>query len=171
MLSEKMQTALNAQINAEFHASYLYLAMAAYFEYENLPGFANWMHVQSDEERMHAMKFYGFVNDRNGRVLLRAIDQPKTEWAAPLEVFEAAFAHESKVTGMINNLVDLAMSERDHASNSFLQWFVDEQVEELQVVDAVIQDLKRVGDSPQGLFLLDRELGARSAAGADAAGE
>jgi ferritin len=161
MLSEKMQAALNAQINMEFFASYQYLAMAAYFESENLMGFANWMHMQSQEENMHAMKFYHYVNDRRGRVTLQALDMPKTAWSSPLETFEDALKHEQKVTAKINALVDLAIQESDHATNSFLKWFVDEQVEEEANVDAVIQDLKRIGSASQGLFMLDRELAQR----------
>jgi ferritin len=162
MLSDKMEKALNEQINAELYSSYIYLSMAAYFEAQNLLGFANWMHVQSREENMHAMKFYQFVNDRRGRVVLSAIAAPKTEWKSTVEVFEDSLHHEQKVTGLINKLVDLAISESDHATNSFLRWFLDEQVEEEANVDAVIQDLKRIGDSAQGLFLLDRELAGRS---------
>lgn len=161
MLSEKMQAALNAQINMEFFASYQYLAMAAYFESENLMGFANWMHMQSQEENMHAMKFYHYVNDRRGRVTLQALDMPKTAWSSPLEAFEDALKHEQTVTAKINALVDLAIQESDHATNSFLKWFVDEQVEEEANVDAVIQDLKRIGSASQGLFMLDRELAQR----------
>lgn len=167
MLSKKMQDALNAQINAELYSSYVYLSMAAYFESENLMGFANWMHMQSREENMHAMKFYTFVNDRRGRVLLDPIEGPQTEWDSPLAVFEDSLKHEQKVTGLINKLVDLAIKESDHATNSFLKWFLDEQVEEEANVDKVIQDLKRVGDSAQGLFLLDRELAGRTAEAAD----
>jgi ferritin len=167
MLSDKMQDALNAQINAELYASYLYLSMAAYFEAQNLMGFANWMHVQSREETGHAMKFYDFVYDRRGRVTLKPIDGPKTEWKSALEVFEDSLHHEQKVTGMINNLVNLAIGESDHATNSFLKWFVDEQVEEESNVDGVIQDLKRIADSPQGLFLLDRELAGRADEGGE----
>ncbi len=163
MLSEKMQDALNAQINAELLASYKYLAMAAYFEAENLLGFANWMHVQSQEENTHAMKFYHYIKDRRGRVLLRPLDGPKNDWTSPLEVFQAALQHEQHVTSLINNLMDLAISERDHATQSFLKWFVDEQVEEESNVDAVIQDLKRVGSSAEGVFFLDRELAGRTA--------
>lgn len=161
MLSQKMQDALNAQINAELLASYKYLAMAAYFESENLPGCAKWMHIQSDEERAHAMKFYAYINSRRGRVLLHPLEGPKNEWSGALEVFEAALKHEQMVTGMISSLMELAISERDYATQSFLNWFVDEQVEEEANVDAVIQDLKRIGDSAQGLFILDRELGQR----------
>lgn len=163
MLSDKMQGALNDQINMEFFAFYQYLAMAAYFESQNLLGFANWMHVQSNEEDTHAMKFYDYINDRRGRVTLKALETPKNDWSSPLEVFQDALKHEQRVTASINNLVNLAIQEGDHATNSFLKWFVDEQVEEEANVDAVIQDLKRVGDSSQGLFLLDRELAGRQA--------
>jgi ferritin len=162
MLSKKMQEALNAQINAELYSSYIYLSMAAYFEAQNLMGFANWMHVQSREENVHAMKFYKFVNDRRGRVSLQPIDGPKTEWENALAVFEDSLKHEQKVTGLINKLVDLAIKESDHATQSFLKWFLDEQVEEEANVDMVIQDLKRIGDVGQGLFMLDRELAARA---------
>lgn len=165
MLSEAMQAALNAQINAEFFASYQYLAMAAYFESEKLLGFANWMHVQSQEETTHGMKFYNYINSRRGRVLLKSIADPKTEWENALAVFEASLEHEQKVTGMINNLMNLALKEGDHATASFLKWFVDEQVEEEENVDNVIQDLKRVIHSPDGLFMMDRELGSRSGEG------
>jgi len=168
MLSAKMQDALNAQINAELYSSYLYLSMAAYFEAQNLMGFANWMHVQAREENMHAMKFYTFVNDRRGRVLLTAIDGPQTEWPSALAVFEESLHHEQKVTGLINKLVDLAIQESDHATQSFLKWFLDEQVEEEANVDNVIQDLKRIGESGQGLFLLDRELAGRAGTGGEA---
>jgi ferritin len=162
MLSEKMQAALNAQVNAELYSSYLYLAMAAYFESQNLLGFANWMHQQSDEENTHGMKFYRYINDRRGRVTLTALEGPKTEWTSPLAVFEDSLKHEQLVTGLINKLMDLAISESDHATISFLKWFVDEQVEEESNVDAVIQDLKRIGDAPQGLFILDRERAGRN---------
>jgi len=161
MLSENMQDALNAQINAELYSSYLYLAMAAYFESQNLLGFANWMHKQSDEENGHGMKFYHYINCRRGRVLLTQLESPKTQWKSPLAVFEDSLKHEQKVTGLINKLMDLAIGESDHATISFLKWFVDEQVEEEANVDAVIQDLKRIGDAPQGLFILDRELAGR----------
>lgn len=171
MLSTSMQDALNQQINAELHASYKYLAMAAYFESVNLMGMANWMHIQAVEENGHAMKFYHFVNDRRGRVLLRPIEGPPTDYPNALAVFEAALAHEQKVTGMINRLMDLAIKESDHATVSFLKWFVDEQVEEEANVDGVIQDLKRVGDSAQGLFILDREMAGRKAEAGDEAGE
>jgi len=163
VLSEKMQAAMNRQINAELHSAYLYLAMAAYFEHENLPGFAHWMRLQANEELAHALKFFDFIVERRGRVLLEPVGAVPTEWASPLAVFENALAHEQKVTGLIHGLVNLAVEERDHASDSFLQWFVDEQVEEEASADAVVQQLKLAGDSGVALLILDRELGARQA--------
>jgi ferritin len=159
MLTEKMQQALNDQINAELQAYYIYLSASAYFESENLRGFAAWMRNHSDEEMVHAMKIFDFIHSRRGRVTLQPIPQPKTEWGSALEAFEDALKHEQHVTQLINNLVELSTQEGDYASHSFLQWFVDEQVEEEEIVDEVIQDLKRVGDYGPGLFLLDRELG------------
>lgn len=160
-LSSPMETALNQQINAETYSAYLYLSMAAYFDSLNLPGFAQWMRVQTQEELVHAMKFFSFVNERNGRVLLQPIAGPPTDWASPLAAFEAAYEHEQKVTGLINNLVDLALQERDHASNIFLQWFITEQVEEEASANDIVQKLKLAGDNPHHLFVLDRELGTR----------
>ena len=162
MLNNKLQDALNAQINAELTAFYTYLSMAAFFEAENLPGFARWMHNHAQEEMAHAMKIYDFINERNGRVVLATIESPSTEWSSPLAAFEDAFQHEVKVTGLINQLVDLSIQESDHATNSFLKWFVDEQVEEEAVVDAAIQDLKRIGDFGPGIVQLDRELATKA---------
>jgi len=161
MLSDKLQDALNGQLNAEYYSSYLYLSMAAHFDSINLPGFAHWMKVQAKEELGHAMKFYEHVTDRRGRVTLSAIAAPATQWKSPLAAFEAAFRHEQKVTGLIADLVKLAAAEKDNATGIFLQWFVTEQVEEEKSADEVVQKLKRIGDSPQGLLLLDRELGQR----------
>ncbi|MCL4239003.1 MAG: ferritin [Anaerolineae bacterium] len=163
MLSEKMQAALNKQINAELHSAYLYLAMAAYFEHRNLPGFAHWMRLQANEELGHALKFFDFIVERRGRVMLEPVGAVPAEWASSLAVFENALAHEQKVTGLIHGLVNLAVEERDHASDSFLQWFVDEQVEEEASADAVVEQLKLAGDSGVALLILDRELGARQA--------
>lgn len=162
MLSSKMQDALNGQLNAELYSSYLYLSMAAYFLDLNLGGFANWMRVQAQEEDMHAMKFYNFLNERGGRILLKAIDGPPTEWDSPLAAFEAVLEHEQKVTGLINDLVELALAEHDHATNIFLQWFVTEQVEEEDSANDVIQQIKMIGEAKGGLFMLDRELGQRT---------
>jgi len=161
MSSKKIQQALNDQINAELYSTYLYLSMQAYFESVNLSGFANWMKAQTQEELMHAVKLYDFVNERNGRVLLNAIDKPPTDWKSPLDVFEQVFKHEQKVTELINNLVNLAADEKDHATVSFLQWFVNEQVEEEASADAVRQQLKLMESAPGGLFMLDKELAQR----------
>ena len=161
MLSEKMQEALNKQLNAELYSAYLYLSMAAYYYSINLNGFANWMKVQNQEETVHAMKFYQFINERGGMIWLDAIAKPPTTWSTPLEVFEETLKHEEKVTGLINNLVDLAMAERDHATNAFLQWFITEQVEEEASANEIIQNLKLAGNDPHALFMLDRELGTR----------
>jgi ferritin len=169
MLSDKMQGAMNQQINAELHSAYVYLSMSAYFENQNLPGFANWMRVQAQEELDHAMRFYNFIHERLGRVLLQPIADVPTEWDSPLAVFEAAFKHEQKISGMIHDLVDLAIQEKDHPANSFLQWFVDEQVEEEASADAIVQQLKLIGSSGQALFLLDREMAQREAGEEDEA--
>jgi ferritin len=160
MIPEKMQKALNEQVNAELYSSYLYLSMSAYLQSINLAGFASWMKAQALEEMYHAMKIYKFIEERQGRVTLGAIDKPPVEWESPLKVFEEAYAHEQKVTGLINNLVNLAIEEKDHASNNFLQWFVAEQVEEEDTADGVVQKLKLAGDG-NGLFLLDQEMGQR----------
>ena len=161
MLGKKKGKALNDQVNAELYSSYLYLSMEAYFQSLSLNGFAKWMRCQAQEELFHAMKMYDHINERGGRVTLAAIEGPQIEWKSPLDVFETTLAHEKKVTGLINNLVDLAISEHDHASNSFLQWYVNEQVEEEASADEVIQKLKLMGDIPNGLFMVDRELATR----------
>jgi ferritin len=162
MLNERMQEALNEQLNWELYSSYLYASMSAYFQSINLKGFANWMHVQALEELTHAGKFFNFINERAGRVLLQPIGGPPTQWESPKEAFVDALGHEQIVTLRINDLVNLAMDERDHASNIFLQWFVTEQVEEEASVDEVLQQLKLAGDRPETLFLIDRELGQRA---------
>lgn len=162
MISERMQEALNGQLNAELYSSYLYLSMAAYFQGQNMGGCANWMRVQAQEEDTHAMKFYNFINERGGRVVLKTIDGPPTEWDSALAAFEAVLEHEQKVTGLINELVELALAEHDHATNIFLQWFVTEQVEEEDSANDVIQQIKMVGEAEGGLFMLDRELGQRT---------
>jgi len=160
-MDEKMQEALNKQLNAEVYSAYLYLSMSAYFQSVNLGGFANWMRVQWQEELAHGLKFYDYVNERGGRVVLQAVEAPPSEWDSPLAVFKHVYEHEQKVTGMINKLVDLAVEIKDHATNNFLQWFVSEQVEEEASADEVLQKLKLVGDDASGLFMIDRELGQR----------
>ena len=174
MLSDKMEEALNNQINFELFSAYAYLGLVALFESLNLKGFAHWMRIQTQEECGHAMKMFGFVHDRDGAVKLQQIDEPPAGCSSPLEAFEFALGHERKVSGRINDLVDLALEERDHASNNFLQWFVTEQVEEEATASEIVQQLKLVGDDTNGLILLDRELGQRpppAPAGGEAGGE
>ena len=162
MLSSKTQDAFNQQLNAELYSSYLYLSMSAYFDSQNLAGMANWMRIQAQEELAHAMKFFGFINDRDGRVLLTRIETPKTEWTSPLDAFEDSLEHERKVTGLINDLVDLSLGEKDYAANTFLQWFVTEQVEEESAAKTIVDKLKLIGDNPVALYMLDGELGRRT---------
>ncbi|MDW7774319.1 MAG: ferritin [Desulfobulbaceae bacterium] len=161
MLKEKMLKALNDQINAEMYSSYLYLSVEAYFQSLSLSGFAVWMRAQVQEELFHSIKFYDFVCERGGRVVLDAIEKPDADWNSPLLAFEQILRHEQHVTGRINDLVDLAMAEKDHATLNFLQWFVGEQVEEEASVGAVVDKLRLIKDDTSGLFLLDAELGKR----------
>ncbi|MHC4343371.1 MAG: ferritin [Planctomycetota bacterium] len=161
MIGKKMQNALNEQVNAELYSAYLYLAMEAFFESANLPGFANWMRVQTQEELSHAMKIYDYVGERGGRVTLKQIAGPPTEWDSPLAAFEAVSEHEQKVTGLINELVNLAIQEKDHAANMFLQWFVNEQVEEEKNADEIVQKLKLMADAPGAMYMLDNEMAQR----------
>jgi len=165
MLSKKMQDALNKHLNEEFYSSYLYLSIAAHFEEQNLKGFANWFKLQSQEEYGHAMKFYAFIIQAGGDVTLAQIGAPKTSWKTVMEAFKDTLAHEKKITGLIHKLVDGAMQSKDYAANNFLQWFVNEQVEEEATVEEIINKLEMIGDAKSGLFMLDRELGARATAG------
>jgi ferritin len=161
MISPKTVEAMNKQATAEFYSAYLYLQMAAYFESMNLPGYANWMRVQRLEEQVHGMKFFDHMVERGAAVKLQAIDMPPAKWASPLAVFEAAYKHEVKVTGMIDDLVNLAQAEKDHASDAFLQWFVTEQVEEENSTSTIVGKLLLIGKDSAGLFMLDRELATR----------
>src|SRR3989339_1554135 len=161
MLSEKMQKALNEQLNAELYSAYLYLSMCAWFQSKNLKGFANWMNIQTQEETAHGLKFFNFITERGGRVKLEQIKGPETEWSSPLAIFAAAYKHEQYVTSRINNLVNLAIEEKDHATNSFLQWFITEQVEEEANADGIVGQLKMVQETPGGMFMLDKELDQR----------
>ena len=161
MISKKLETEINNQINAETWSAYLYLSMAAWFEDKNLIGFANWMRVQYHEEISHALKFFDYINERGGRVLLQPIKAVKTDWKDEIEIFEETYEHEKKVTSMINNLVNIAIEEKDHASNNMLQWFVAEQVEEESNADELLQQLKFLKGNPHGLLMLDRELKQR----------
>jgi ferritin len=162
MISEKMQKALNDQINAELFSSYLYLSMAAYFNSENWSGFANWMQKQSSEEYGHAMKFAHYLTEVGARVSLEAIEKPKFEWKSCLDAYEEAYKHELYITNRISELVNLAQSEKDYATNNFLQWFVNEQVEEVASVDQIVHKFKLIGDNKVALYMLDKELGSRA---------
>lgn len=160
-IGKKMEKAINDQIQAELYSGYMYLAMAAYFEAQNLKGCAHWMKKQAEEEQEHAMKFFGYVAERGGRVTLQAIQAPKTDWASPLAAFEDAYAHEQKVTSLIYGLYEVALKEKDYTSQTFLQWYLTEQVEEEADSSEIVEKLKAVQGAPQGLLMLDRELGQR----------
>jgi ferritin len=161
MLSKVVEDAINEQIKNELYSAYLYLAMSAHFEVANLPGSAHWMRLQSQEEVEHAMKFFDYVNERGGRVVLQAINQPPAEFKSPLDIFQQALEHEQKVTGMINNLYALAVKENDYPTQVMLQWFIEEQVEEEKSAGDVVEQLKMIGDHIPSLLMLDRQLGAR----------
>ncbi|NQU51222.1 MAG: ferritin [Bacteroidetes bacterium] len=161
MLKEKMLKVLNEQINAEQYSAMLYLAMSAYFNDKGLPGFANWMYVQYQEESSHANKFFNYVVERGEKVELGAIKQVPTTWEGIIDVYEATLEHEQMVTGLINNLMDVAVAESDHAAQSFLRWFVDEQVEEEANVQQILDTLKLIDGQGNGIFLLDREMRQR----------
>jgi len=161
MFTEKVQQAMNDQIQHEIESAYIYLSMAAYFDAENFPGFAQWMKIQYEEEMAHAFRFYDYINDRGGRVKLQPVDQPPVEFDSPLAAFQAALEHEQKITADIDRLYAMAIDEKDYPSQTFLQWFIDEQVEEEQHVGEVVENLKMVGDNTHAILMLDRELGQR----------
>jgi ferritin len=161
MLSEKMLEALNGQLNKEIYSAYLYLSMSAYSTYIGLKGFAHWFMVQYQEETVHAMKIYDYINSQGGQVKLLAIAQPPAEFESPLDMFAKTLEHERFVTKCINDLVDLAIKGKDHATNIFLQWFVTEQIEEEANDNEIISKLKLVGEKGDALLMIDRELAAR----------
>ena len=161
MIGKPMQDALNEQINKELFSSYLYLSMAAYFEEKNLSGFGNWMRVQADEEREHAMKFYDFILETGGKVMLKAIEAPKTEWNSNLEVAEEVAAHEAKVTASIYALYELALKEKDYPAQVMLQWFISEQVEEEKNAAEIVANLKMIEERGTAVLMLDKQLGKR----------
>jgi ferritin len=161
MINKTMQDAINEQIKNELYSAYLYLAMSAYFDAANLTGFAHWMRVQAREEEEHAMKFFGYVYDRGGRVQLKALDQPPFEWASTLEAFQQVLEHEQKVTSLIHNLYALAVKENDYASQVMLQWFIDEQVEEEKNAATIVEQLKMIEARGSAILYLDHELGER----------
>lgn len=162
MLSKKLEAALNAQINAEFWSAYLYLSMSAHFAADGKPGFANWFEIQFKEEQDHAMKFFSYVIERGGKVELKPITKVTSSWKSPLAAFEDTLKHEQQVTAMINNLVTLAKEENDYATESFLRWFVDEQVEEESTAQSYIDALNMIKDNGFGIYTLDKELQSRT---------
>ena len=167
MVSEAMEKALNAQSNAELYSGYLYLAMAAYFEDNDYSGFAAWMRVQADEELEHGMKFYDYLLRRGAKVKIEAIAKPETEWESPLAAFEQALSHERYVTSLINDLVALAREEKDFATDNFLQWFVEEQVEEEENAMENVSKLTLAGESKELLFKINEDMGTRTRGGSE----
>jgi ferritin len=161
MIKEKILKVLNKQINEELYSSYLYLSMSTYFSSLNFDGFAKWMRMQSAEEYGHGMKIYDYVLQRDGKVVLSKIETPKAVWKSPLEVFQETLKHEQHISASINNIVNLAIQEKDHATSQFFQWFIGEQVEEEANATNILEKMKMVGDNKSGLFMLDRELGHR----------
>lgn len=161
MISNNMCKALNDQVNAELFSSYLYLSMSSWFSERSLSGFASWMRVQAQEELSHAMKIYDYILERGGKIELTAIDQPESEWKSAVVVVEEVAQHEAKVTALVNDLVDIALSEKDHAANIFLQWFVAEQVEEEASVGEVFERMKMIDGDSAGMFAMDMELSKR----------
>lgn len=161
MIKKEVLDAINAQINAESYSAYLYLSMAAYFEDMGLSGFANWMKVQYQEEAAHALKFFNYLTERNGKVVLKAIEQVPVDFNGIVDVFEKTQVHEAHVTDLINNLMNVAMAASDHASQSFLKWFIDEQVEEEANVQKILDTLKLINGQGNGIFMMDREMGQR----------
>lgn len=161
MLTQTMESALNEQMNREMYSAYLYMSMSAHCTNRGLKGFANWFMVQYHEEMLHAMKFYEYINMQGGKVILKAISQPPSEFESPLDMFKKTLEHEQYITRSINELMELAISEKDHASRIFLQWYVTEQVEEESNDNEIIGQLNIIRDEPQGLMMLDKELAAR----------
>jgi ferritin len=160
-ISETVQDAINEQIKNELYSAYLYLAMSAHFEAANLPGFALWTRMQAAEEEEHAMKFFDYLNERGGRVVLHALDQPPVEWGAPLEIFETILGHEQKVTALIHKLYETALAEKDYATQIMLHWFIEEQVEEEDSAGQIVEQLKMVEKHQGNLLHIDRQVGKR----------
>jgi ferritin len=161
MLKKEVLNALNEQINAESYSAYMYLSMSAYLENLGLSGFAHWMKIQYQEESAHAIKFFNYVTERGGRVNLKAIDQVPVDFEHVVDVFEKTLIHEIHVTDLINNLMNVAIAANDHATQSFLKWFVDEQVEEEANVEKILATLKLINGQGNGIFMMDRELSQR----------
>lgn len=162
MINKRVEEELNKQVNAEMYSAYLYLSMSAYCADNNLAGFSHWMQLQFEEEQAHAMKFFQYILDRGGKVELKQINQPKHEWDGIIDVFDAVLKHEQHITKMINDLVNVAMEERDHATVNLLQWYVSEQVEEEATVSDLLDQLRLIEGKGAGLFMLDREAKLRT---------
>lgn len=162
MLSEKLLTKLNEQITHEYYSAHYYLAMAAYFKKEDLDGFANFFIVQAEEERFHAMKFFDFINDQGKEAVITGFKDPKRDFSSAEEIFSLALEHEELVSSLINELMNIAQEEKHYPSISFLQWFIDEQVEEEASMSKLLNQVKRVGETGHGILMLDRELAART---------
>lgn len=162
LLTKEMESSINKQINEELFSAYLYQSMAAYFETQSFEGMASWMELQAQEEMFHAKKFYDYVNERGGKVILTAIEGPKTQWGSVLDVFEDALEHERYITGCIYKLFELAIEQKDHMTNVFLNWYITEQAEEEGSIQKIIDNLKKIKDSSNGLFMMDKELGKRT---------
>ena len=161
MLSPQMEKALNNHLALENYSAHLYLSMTAYFRSIDLPGFSNWMHMQYQEELAHAMKFFNYIDDRDGRVLLQSIEAPKIEWESPLEVYQNTYDHERLISKEINNLATLSIKENDHFTNNFLQWFIAEQVEEEANAKGILQKIKFAQNSPTSILMIESEVAAR----------
>ncbi|ADU29472.1 ferritin [Evansella cellulosilytica] len=162
MLSKKLVKGLNDQMNYEFYSAHVYLATAAYCSNESLDGFANFFLAQAEEERFHAMKFYNFINDMGERAEIKGMDTPNNSFSSILETFQKSLDHEKEVTQRIYKLADMALDEREHATMTFLKWFIEEQVEEEATFDNIIQKLKRIDDDSNAFFMLESELGKRT---------
>jgi len=162
MISQTIQDAINEQIKHEFYSSNLYLAMTVWFESVDWPGFASWVRVQSEEEAGHGKKLVQYLVDRGGRAIISAIDAPPADYASPHDVFDRVLEHERKVTAMINKINALAISENDYATQTFLQWFITEQIEEEKNASQIVGFLKRIGESSGSLFALDHHLSKRA---------
>ena len=162
MLNADLESALNNQLNSELYSAHLYLSMAAYFESENLNGFAHWMRVQHQEEVSHAMRLFGYINDRNGRVVVQTVEQPPIEFESVVAAMEMTLEHEREVTRMIENLYREAQAQKDYATHVLLEWFIEEQVEEEKSAVEIVEHLKLIGDDGTGLLILDGRLAERS---------
>jgi len=161
MIKKEVLEAINEQINAETYSAYMYLSMSAFFENLGLSGFAHWMKIQYQEEAAHALKFFNYLTDRGGRVILKTVDQVPVDFDGILDVYEKTLVHENHVTDLINNLMSVAITANDHATQSFLKWFIDEQVEEEANVEKIIATLKLIDGQGNGILMLDRELNQR----------